>query len=153
MRAKINIKDGVTVISLEGYLDFETPLIFERDCLKRIATPHVVFDFGGLNFIGSSGLTSFLQTIGDFTKTAKGEIRFARVGIEFKRLMIIGEMSPTGFFNTVDSAFTSVFQPKEILMAKPAGPEAMDFQINDGWEEEDEVPLPENPNLELVKDQ
>ena len=107
MQAKVDVEKDVSVVRLSGYLDFETVLPFRRDCLNHISTPKIVFDFKDLNFVGSCGLTSFLQTLLDFCEAQTRRPRFANVSIEYKRLMRAADFLESDFHDTVDVALGS----------------------------------------------
>lgn len=98
-------KDGDTVIvSVTGFLDFETSDSFRDNLLKiqnQAADSQVVFDLGDLQFVGSSGISAFIQTLRDFNGRAVTRPRYANVRSEFRR--IITAFDETGTFEFCES--------------------------------------------------
>lgn len=93
---KTNVKkDGDTIIvSMNGKLDFEAhgPL---RDDLSKIikdaktdSTPKkIIFNLEKLEFVGSSGISSFVQTLKEFNSVAPSKPRYCHVRSEFQRVI------------------------------------------------------------------
>ena len=122
MQAKVDIDNDVSIVSLSGYLDFETVIPFKRDCLDSINTPKVIFDFEHLNFVGSCGLTSFLQSLLTFSETLSRRPRYVRAGVEFRRLMQTIEFLEMDFFDSTQLA-------KESFIYSDAGTYALDSEL------------------------
>ena len=87
-------KDGVTiVVSMNGKLDFETnvPLREELDKIMRTqrtdSTARIIFNLENLEFVGSSGISSFIQTMKEFNSTAETRPVYCNVRSEFKRVI------------------------------------------------------------------
>ena len=92
MKAKIKQKGSTTILELEGNIDFETAKPFRQKCHtileeKRNQT-QLVFNMKGLKFVGSSGLSSFIQTLKELNKSSL-KPRFFGVASEFKKLFKI----------------------------------------------------------------
>jgi anti-anti-sigma factor len=92
MHAKIKKVGAATVLELKGNIDFETAKPFREQCSlllkKSEATPKLIFNMKGLKFVGSSGLSSFIQTLKDLNHL-KTKPRFCGVGSEFKKMFRI----------------------------------------------------------------
>ncbi len=131
MQARVEVNGDVSIIHLSGYLDFETTQFFESTCLSGISTANVIFDFSELNFVGSSGLTPFLESIRSFADKTSTPIRFSGVGIEFRRLMMIGELSGYAFFDRAGDALQAIHEPLGLSEAVE-GP-SIGYQISDDW--------------------
>lgn len=98
-------KDGESVIvMLEGQLDFETNDEF-RESLMRLesqtADNQVIFDLSQLQFVGSSGISAFVQTLREFNVRATHKPRYANVKSEFKRIIVA--FDDNGSFEFCDS--------------------------------------------------
>jgi anti-anti-sigma factor len=66
MKMQTRRQGDITVIELEGHLDFEaTRLFYETaaDLLQQATTNQVVFNFAKLRFVGSSGISQFIKAI------------------------------------------------------------------------------------------
>ena len=107
MEAKIAQMGMVTIVELEGRLDFETALPFRRTCLEHLIHRPVVLDMKKLNFVGSLGITDFIETIeGLFEKTATG-VKLCGVSSEFKRLFESSKISGLEIFESKTQALAS----------------------------------------------
>ncbi len=95
---------GVVIVTLEGHLDFETTDTF-RESLMRLETQsaksRVIFDLGNLQFVGSSGISAFVQTLRDFNSRASTKPRYTNVKSEFKK--IISAFDDNGSFEFWDN--------------------------------------------------
>jgi anti-anti-sigma factor len=93
---KTNIKKAgdTIVVSMDGRLDFETnaPL---REELSKLVRPNrtdsvpkkIIFDLENLEFVGSSGISSFVQTLKDFNASVAEKPKYCNVRSEFRRVM------------------------------------------------------------------
>ena len=99
-----SLQNDIIIIHLEGFLNFETSIIFEKDYLSTIYSKKVIFDFSKLQFVGSCGLVAFVQTINKFCQYYQPRPRFACVSTEFLRLMDVNNFEPEDFYESIDSA-------------------------------------------------
>lgn len=92
MAIKTNIKreGNQVIVAIEGSLDFETADLF-RDSLEELhkqAQNHsVTFDFEKLAFVGSSGISAFIQLLREFNGRVPARPKYLNVKSEFKRLI------------------------------------------------------------------
>lgn len=98
-------KDGdAVIVSVTGFLDFETSDTFRNSLLKiqnQAADSQVIFDLGQLQFVGSSGISAFIQALREFNGRSTTRPRYANVKSEFKR--IITAFDETGTFEFCES--------------------------------------------------
>ncbi len=88
-------KNGDTiVVSMNGRLDFETaePLRAElgkiiKNTRTDTAAKKIIFNLEGLEFVGSSGISSFIQTLKEFNSMAGEKPRYCNVRSEFKKII------------------------------------------------------------------
>lgn len=113
MAMKTNIrKDGdAVIVSLEGHLDFETTDTF-RESLNRLerqtANNRVIFDLSQLQFVGSSGISAFVQALREFNVRAAQKPRYANVKSEFKKIIVaFDENNSFEFWETTERAMRS----------------------------------------------
>lgn len=105
-------KDGnAVIVSVEGHLDFETSDSF-RDSLASIESQatdaRVIFDLAQLQFVGSSGISAFVQALRDFNDRAPHKPRYANVRSEFRRIMSAFDESGTfEFCETLERALSA----------------------------------------------
>lgn len=113
MEAQI-IKDGeITIVALRGYLDFETTEPFRKTCFQNLIDKNIVFDLKNLNFIGSSGLTSFLEVLREFKQKNPQPVKFCGLSQEFKRLFWATSMHDMEIYEDSPTAFASFYQPMQ----------------------------------------
>ena len=86
MEAKVENRDGVYVVSLSGQMDFESADSLKAQCLQALGQKNVIFNLGQLNFVGSSGITPFLELLQEMSRQLGGRFKICSVGIEFMRL-------------------------------------------------------------------
>ena len=88
MKTKIHTEGDVTIVELSGYLDFESANPLQRsidDLYKTNQQARVVIDLRGLEFVGSSGVSSFVKTLKPFNSLKMKPFYFG-VKNEFVRL-------------------------------------------------------------------
>ena len=61
MQAKIHKNGDITVVQLEGRIDFETTEPFRETCQDLLLNNKVVFNLSELSFVGSSGIGAFVS--------------------------------------------------------------------------------------------
>lgn len=86
MDAKVNQINGVYTVQLTGHLDFETADALKVSCEKHFVHKKVVFDLKGLSFVGSSGITPFLQTLGFLLRRNGNQLKVCSVSAEFMKI-------------------------------------------------------------------
>jgi anti-anti-sigma factor len=94
MKTQIKKVGDTIVVTMNGKLDFDTyvPL---RESLGRIvrnaktdSTPKkIIINMENLEFVGSSGISSFIQTLKEFNINIPTKPRYCNVGNEFKRVI------------------------------------------------------------------
>ncbi|HRK01535.1 MAG TPA: STAS domain-containing protein [Oligoflexia bacterium] len=107
MKTQVRNTGGKTVISIEGKLDFESSDTFRQWLLgfSRTATSGpVVFDLGALQFVGSSGITQFIESLKDYNRRATIKPVYSNVSSEFRRMMAVYDDSGSfQFWDTLAS--------------------------------------------------
>ena len=113
LRAK---KDGPNLVfELEGHLDFETTQKFKDTCsseLKDKPTDRVIFYLKGLKFVGSSGISTFIQTLTELNKK-KNKPRMVGASIEFQKMFRAYQTTrnPFQIYETMEEAEASFDAP------------------------------------------
>lgn len=93
MKTQVKKIGDTIVISMDGRLDFETSVPLREDLNKVIrqartdSVAQIVFNLEKLEFVGSSGISSFVQTLKDFNATVETRPRYLNVRSEFKRII------------------------------------------------------------------
>lgn len=116
MKTKIR-KDGDTlIINFGGRLSYETQEPLREDLVKiskaiaqaakmDTASKKIIFDLGGLEFVGSSGIASFVQALRNFNKDAPSRPRYCNVRSEFQKIIrAFDEEASFEIYETEDAA-------------------------------------------------
>ena len=95
MKSNIKKVGDTIVVTVDGKLDYETQDSFKAN-LKKMAsaknntdsTPtKVIFDMEKLEFVGSSGITQFIETLKEFGENTDKKARILKASSEFKKVM------------------------------------------------------------------
>lgn len=94
MKTHIKKNGDTIVVSMDGILDFGTHVPLREDLSKLIretkqdtAAKKIIFNLENLEFVGSSGISSFVQTLKDFNTVAPTKPAYCHVKSEFKRVI------------------------------------------------------------------
>jgi len=88
MRANIRTAAGVTLVEIEGYMDFETAHSLSRsidEIYRKDGETRLVINLRGLEFVGSSGISSFIKNMRVFN-AHRMKPSYCGVRTEFLRL-------------------------------------------------------------------
>jgi anti-anti-sigma factor len=84
-------KDGnAVIVSIKGYVDYETTDLFKEnlaDLHTQAGNSTIIFDFAGLEFVGSSGISGFIHILKEFNAKAQQKPRYTNVKNEFKKMI------------------------------------------------------------------
>jgi anti-anti-sigma factor len=116
LRASLHNQGEITVIALEGKLDFENQDILRESIVNLIRQgKRVVVDMEGLSFVGSSGITHFIRSLYDLQERGLSVPALCNVKSEFRKIISAydvnkdfaihetREAAVTGFFRSGDS--------------------------------------------------
>ncbi len=123
IEAKVEQQNGIFIVNLIGKLDFESADSLKDRCLRALANQPVIFNMRQLNFVGSSGITPFLELLSAMSKSAGRNFKLCAVSAEFMRLFESGSTDGIEIYNDVQQAtraFTSA-DVQAIAMIKPFG--------------------------------
>lgn len=90
MKTSIRKEGQSVIVSLEGQLDFETTDQFRESLMKlekQTQGSRVIFDLSDLQFVGSSGISAFVQALREFNSRAAQKPRYTNVKSEFKKII------------------------------------------------------------------
>jgi anti-anti-sigma factor len=93
MKTQIRKDGDAIVVSMEGRLDFETHIPLREDLARITERPtdsvpkKIIFNLEKLEFVGSSGISSFVQTLKDFNAGVPNKPRYCNVKSEFRRVI------------------------------------------------------------------
>jgi len=96
LRASISNQGNVTVISLQGKLDFESQDILRENIMGLMKEGRqVVVDLEDLSFIGSSGVTQFFYALAEFHNADRTPLRFCNVKSELRKIINAYDLKKT----------------------------------------------------------
>lgn len=118
MKTRIKKIGDTMVVSMDGKMDFEVqePLREEMNRLANRANSDsvpkkIIFNLENLEFVGSCGISSFVQTLKDFNNKAPLKPRYCNVGSEFRKIIKAhDEEQIFEFFDTEERARKSFDQ-------------------------------------------
>lgn len=94
MKTQIKKQGNSIIISMDGKLDFGTHIPL-RENLNKLAREHktdsvpkkIIVDLAKLEFVGSSGISSFVQTMREFNSNTGTRPQYCNVGSEFRKII------------------------------------------------------------------
>lgn len=112
MKTQIKKSGDTIIVEVNGKLDFETQQPFKEDLRKIIqetktdsVPTQVIFNLKKLEFVGSSGISNFVQTLKDFNQRASTKPRYCHVGSEFQKIIrAFDEQDGFEFYDTEERA-------------------------------------------------
>lgn len=94
MKTQIKKNEDSIVVIMDGHIDFETYVPLREDLSRLISetktelTPKkIIFDLEKLEFVGSSGISSFIQTLKEFNANSPTKPTYCNVKSEFRRII------------------------------------------------------------------
>ena len=94
MKAKISSQDDSIVISIDGKIDYETQdavAAFIGSTIERNNRDHsakdIILNFENLEFVGSSGITQFVQSLKNIHNETDFTPKYCGVRSEFQKII------------------------------------------------------------------
>ena len=94
--------NSIVIIDLKGEVDFASADPFYQTCMNQLAKKNIVFNLKSLHFVGSDGLSSFMNTMKDLKQTSS--LQFCCVGSEFRRVFAESEIKDIAIYEDEKSA-------------------------------------------------
>ena len=122
MKATIKQEGELTIIEIKGYLDYESAFPLKdsiQEIYKSNANSKLVFDLKGLEFVGSTGVSSFVKTLRVFNKMRMKPCYYG-VKSEFLTLFKAFEeqSDPFTVLNSVNQTVKSAFDQHTLALAE-----------------------------------
>lgn len=133
MEAKVVNHDGVYVVTLSGQLDFESADSLRNTCRKLFREKKVIFNLAKLNFVGSSGLTPFLELLSEMNRSHGRDIKLCSVGSEFIRLFEAGELYGLEIYEDEVKARHAFVTPPNVILNR-VQPFGLDYPLEEDGE-------------------
>lgn len=87
---------GNITVQMEGDLGFEHGIPFQNELQSLLSdNPHakITVDLGGLDFVGSSGICHFVETVEILNKKTNNRIGLSNVGKDFKKIFRLFDLN------------------------------------------------------------
>lgn len=118
MKTQITKTGDTLIVTMDGKIDFESYTPLQENLAKIIdqsktdSTPKkIIFNLEHLEFVGSSGISSFVHMLKEFNATAPTKPRYCHVKSEFRRIIkAFDEAELFEFFDNEDRARKSFDQ-------------------------------------------
>lgn len=104
-------------MKLKGFLDFEIAETFRKNCLENLSGYKVIFNLRELSFVGSSGITPFVEMLSQFSKTNVVRPKFCEMTSEFRRLFLSSQINEYEIFDDELGAMKSFSMPPPVVVA------------------------------------
>ncbi len=111
MKIQSRLQGDITVIDLEGHLDFEATRTFldtALGLLQEAQTGQVVFNLAKLRFVGSSGISQFIKVLKKLN-ASPAKPKFCNLSSEFTKMFKAFQTArnPFQIFDDEDQAVAS----------------------------------------------
>jgi anti-anti-sigma factor len=112
LRASLVNQGDITVIALEGKLDFENQDILRESIINLTRQgKRVVVDMEGLNFVGSSGITHFIRSLYELQERGMKVPALCNVKSEFRKIISAYDVNREfAIHETREAAVTGFFR-------------------------------------------
>lgn len=108
MQAQVKQEGDVFYIHLSGKVDFDSSEPFRNTILRHVKGSRVIFNLQGLNFVGSNGITPFVETMKTLCAESGSLVRFCNVSSEFQRIFEANEIFIGANFEDEKMAYESL---------------------------------------------
>jgi anti-anti-sigma factor len=130
MDAKVENIEGVFVVTLEGQLNFETADSLKRECLKKFNEQRIIFNLKNLSFVGSSGITPFMDLLSQLSRQRGRDLKLCSVSSEFMRLFQSGDFNGLEIYENAEQAKRAFKHQREVASAiQKVEPFGIDYDI------------------------
>lgn len=111
LKAQVTTTGEVTVMEVAGKLNHESQKMLQ-DNIEQLMRDgkQVVLDIEGLDFVGSSGITSFFRSLKETGDRTGIRPRFCNVSLEFRRIMDAYNLDETMIHDNRVDAVRSFFR-------------------------------------------
>ncbi|MEZ4872604.1 MAG: hypothetical protein R2827_10300 [Bdellovibrionales bacterium] len=86
MRAQLKTVDDISVVYLSGKMNLDSAEEFQIICEHNLGKRKLIFGLEGLSFVGSTGITIFLDTLNEYHQRSTFPVKMFSVSSEFDRI-------------------------------------------------------------------
>lgn len=131
MEARVDNRGGVYVVSLAGQMDFEGADSLKSQCLRLFAEKNVVFNLRELMFVGSSGITPFLELLAELQRRNGQRFKICNVNSDFMRLFESSAVDGIEIYKDIGDAVQSYRGVAEVQALTRLRPFGLKLNIED----------------------
>lgn len=114
MDAKLKKQGEISIISIQGSLAIEKTQGFKEFCIRNFVGQKLIFNMEGVNFVGSTGLQAFFDTVKTLSEESQHGLKLVGLGPEFKRIFQNMDLQKLQIHESLDGAVSS-FSPEVYL--------------------------------------
>lgn len=116
MKTSIKREEDTIVMTIDGTVDYETHEQFKENLHRLVrstektdsAPKRIIVDLENLRFVGSSGISAFVQALKDFNSRSNIRPKYCNVASEFKKVIqAFDEEAQFEFFDSSNQAHDS----------------------------------------------
>lgn len=111
MQAKLRKEGEITVVTIQGFLEIEQTQPFREACAKHLINEKVVFNMEKTNFVGSTGLQPFLDTVQNFLEKNEFGLKVVCKRPEFIRIFQNYQSNKLRVVDSEDKAILAFQEP------------------------------------------
>lgn len=104
MKALMEWHEDIVIVSISGLLDFEKVYEFRKKSLRHFMQNKVIFSLKELSFVGSTGLSSFAETLNKIALENPNGLGVCDVSFEYEKLLDPFVNEKLKIFKTLDVA-------------------------------------------------
>jgi len=86
MKAKVKRNGEIFIVHVSGKILMEPVEVFRQGCLTKLIKDKFIFNFDGLSFVGSNGITPFLEALREFERVQGRTLKMYNVPSEFQKI-------------------------------------------------------------------
>ena len=131
MDSKVRCEQGVYIVNLSGQILLDNIDDFKRVCVEHLLDKHTIFNLSELSFVGSTGITIFLESIRRIFNAKDKKVKMVGASSEFEKIFNTNLTDMVEFFENEKQAFMSIFQPERVAYER-AQQQAQPVQQNYG---------------------
>jgi anti-anti-sigma factor len=115
MEAKLKQHGEIAIVSIKGFLDIEKTQPFRDACVKHFLGEKVIFNLEKANFVGSTGIQSFIEAMRIVSQKTQTGIRLVGLKAEFKRIFTNLEIQGLEFCDNETLAIHSFSKIPDVI--------------------------------------
>ncbi len=119
MKARLEKDQEILVVHLMGRIGLDSVETFRQTCLTQLLGERLVFNFSELSFVGSMGVSAFLETLGALGSKNPHALRLCHVGGEYRRMLMVRNFPGVEVYETLDLAKQSFYPSIDQALDSP----------------------------------